>query len=107
MNKKYISILFILIFYACEFKILEDLDPPNWYWDLSVPLIDNEYSFEGILQEGVLTTTAEEFTDSNGNGVWDNGNCNNSNYTNECDCDYAGEICNPGETFRDENNYCI
>ena len=101
MNKNVIFILFIPFFYSCEFQKPESPETPSWHLPISVPLTDTEYSFEGILQDGVINTTAEDFedcgsdadcsfvdpdgsqsngsydlgelfTDENGNGIWDN-----------------------------------
>ena len=86
--------IFILIFYSCEFKILEAPDAPAWYLPLTVPLIDTEYSFEGILQEGIITTTAEDFEDCGSDG--------DCNFVDEDDTQGNGQW-DDGEDFTDEN----
>ena len=91
MNKKYICILFILFFYSCEFKLLEEPETPSWYLPVTVPLIDTEYGFEGILQEGVLTSTAEYFDD-----------CGSDN-----DCDYIDENGTQGNGQWDQGEYFV
>ena len=94
MNKKIISILFILVFYSCELKIPEEPETPSWYLPLTIPLIDTEYSFEGILQDGVISTTAEPYEDC---GI-------------DADCDFIDEdgtqnngLYDLGENYTDEN----
>ncbi len=95
MNKNIILILFILFFYSCEFQKPESPETPSWYLPISVPLIDNEYSFEGILQDGVVNTTAEDFqdcgTDTDCSIIDDNGTQSNGQY-------------DLGEIFTDEND---
>ena len=106
MNKNIIFILFIVLFYSCELQLPEEPESPAWHVPITIPLIDTEYSFEGILQEGVLTSTAEDFEDTNGNGIWDNGSCSDNISINQCDCQENG-IWTEGENFTDENNNCI
>ena len=100
MNKRIIIALVAIVFYSCELKLPEEPEAPAWYLPITIPLIDTEYGFEGILQDGIITTTAEPyedcgidnncasvdedgsqgnglydlgeiFTDENGNGIWD------------------------------------
>tara|TARA_Y100000994_G_C15425102_1_gene331707 strand:- start:196 stop:561 length:366 start_codon:yes stop_codon:yes gene_type:complete len=87
MNKRIIIALFAIVFFSCELKLPEEPETPSWYLPLTVPLIDTEYGFEGILQDGIITTTAEPYEDcgidsncdlvdedgSQGNGVYDLG----------------------------------
>ena len=93
MNKNIIFILFIL-FFSCEFQKPEAPEPPAWHLPITIPLIDTEYSFEGILQDGVINTTAEDFedcgTDTDCDTVDENGTQDNGSY------DF-------GELFIDEN----
>ena len=87
MNKRIIIALFAIVFFSCELKLPEEPETPSWYLPLTVPLIDTEYGFEGILQDGIITTTAGPYEDcgidsncdlvdedgSQGNGVYDLG----------------------------------
>ena len=94
MNKKIIAILFILLFYSCELKIPEEPETPSWYLPLTLPLIDTEYSFEGILQDGIITTTAEYYED-----------CGIDNDCNILDDDgtQSNGVYDLGENFIDEH----
>ena len=94
MNKNIIFILFIYLFYSWELQLPEEPSPPAWYLPITVPLIDTEYSFEGILQEGVINTTAESFEDCG----------------SDANCDFIDEdgtqgngLYDFGEVFIDEN----
>ena len=98
MNKNIIFILFIFLFYSCELQLPEEPSPPAWYLPITVPLIDTEYSFEGILQEGVINTTAESFEDCG----------------SDANCDFIDEdgtqgngLYDFGEVFIDENGNSI
>ena len=63
MNLKRLIAFFAIFFYSCELKLPEEPETPAWYLPLTIPLIDTEYGFEGILQEGIITTTAEQYDD--------------------------------------------
>lgn len=63
MNVKRLIALFAIFFFSCELKLPEEPETPAWYLPLTVPLIDTEYGFEGILQDGIITTSAEQYDD--------------------------------------------
>ena len=56
-KKRVVSTLFLYIVIfstACDFKSPEKWDTPTWYLPLTVPLIDTEYSFEGMTQDSTI-----------------------------------------------------
>ena len=56
-KKRVVSTLFLYIIIfstACDFKSPEQWVTPTWYLPLTVPLIDTEYSFEGMTQDSTI-----------------------------------------------------
>ena len=94
MNKGIIIALIAFVFYSCELKLPEEPEAPAWYLPLTIPLIDTEYTFEGMLQDGIITTTAESYED-----------CGIDNDCGSIDEDgtQGNGLYDFGETFIDEN----
>jgi len=95
MNIRIIIALIAIVFYSCELKLPEEPEAPAWYLPLTVPLIDTEYSFEGILQDGIITTTAESYEDC--------GLDNDCGFIDE-DGTQGNGLYDFGENFIDENS---
>ena len=56
-KKRVVSTLFLyLLFFttACDFKPPEDWIAPDWYIDLTIPLINNAFSFEELLNDTIF-----------------------------------------------------
>ena len=56
-KKRVVSTLFLyLLFFiiACDFKPPEKWETPTWYIDLTIPLINTEYSFEEIINDSII-----------------------------------------------------
>ena len=106
MNNKIISILFVFIFYSCELKLPESPEPISWYLNYELPLINTEYSFEGILQEGILTSTAEPYEDCGLDLICDTEDEDGTESNGLYDCTIC-DLLDPnynGENFTDENS---
>ena len=58
MNKKRVVstlFLYLLIFsLGCDFESPQKWETPSWYLPLTIPLIDTEYSFEGMVDSSML-----------------------------------------------------
>ena len=58
INKKRVdSALFLYILFfiiGCEFKSPQKWESPSWYLPLTVPIIDQIYSFSGIQQDSTI-----------------------------------------------------
>ena len=53
-KKRVVSTLFlylIILLLGCDFKSPEEWETPGWYTDITLPLINKEYSFEELLSD--------------------------------------------------------
>jgi len=56
-KKRVVSTLFlylIILLSGCDFKSPEEWETPGWYTDLTLPLINKEFSFEGLLSDTIF-----------------------------------------------------
>ncbi len=57
IKKRVVSTLFLfllLIIFSCDFKSPEEWETPGWYMDLTLPLLNTEYSFEEFLNDSTM-----------------------------------------------------
>ena len=56
-KKRVVSTLFLyllLFSFGCDFKSPEEWENPGWYTDLTLPLINKEFSFGGLLSDTIF-----------------------------------------------------
>ena len=57
-KKRVVSTLFlyllIIFLFACDFEQPEKWETPSWYINLTVPLTNEQYYFDGMLQDDVI-----------------------------------------------------